>query len=124
VKNKELVEKLLEQIEFIQEEVRAFDAIVSNLEYDTRFGDGKLDTGNIRSVLLDQELELWRKVFMWAMTIPPKDMDRIKAAAYERFLGEKMCVSPWIGNPTSWSQATEDEFREMARKAFKPADME
>jgi hypothetical protein len=74
-------------------------------------------------MLIEQELELWRNLFMWAMTLPQKEIDRIKAAAYERFL-DKFSVSHWLGDPTSWSQATEDEFREMARKAFKPADME
>ena len=121
MKNKEIVTKLLEKIELVQEMIRSIDAITCMLS-GSDFRHRKPDRGNLRELLVEEELECWRNIFMWAMTLGEKERDRIKAAAHERFLGKQMSVGYWLGNASSWTKASEDEFREMARKAFAPGE--
>ena len=126
VANKQVVEECLVRIQLLQEHVNAVDAaayFVSHLEphYAT-----PVDFGNLREKLISLELEEWRKLFMWALTLTAEEQDRIKAAAHDRFLNNKAYVAHWFtgGGYTTgkWLVADEEEFREMAREVFAPKE--
>lgn len=119
--NKQMVEECMTRIEHIQDHQRSVDGAA----YFIRQGNRQLtvDFGNIRGELVKAELDEWRKLFMWAMTLDDADRDRIKAAGHARFLADKMHVADWINDgvsPGMWSVADENEFRVMAKKHFAP----
>jgi hypothetical protein len=62
---------------------------------------------------------------MFGMTLKDEDRDRIKAAAYERFLSDKMSVKHYLPGGDSaghWLVADEEEFRAMVKVAFAPKE--
>lgn len=62
---------------------------------------------------------------MFALALPDKERERIKAAAYERFLTDKSSVGYYLEggiNASSWSCVEEDEFRAMCRELFAPKE--
>lgn len=123
MKNKEVVENLLVQVQCIQEHLRNFDSICSFLLNDG-FGHITIDTGDIRSRLCEKELALWQAIGMWGLTLDDKTRDRIKCAVYDRMLkGKSVCefLSDDGTPPGRWLASDEKEFREMARKAFAPS---
>ena len=118
MKNKELVLKLMKEIEITR---KHYDAVMRAMGYacarsyrQTTFSDDLLNALN------NQELELWRQVFMFGLTLPAADQDRIKAAAYEEFLSPGISVREYITSGHQWLVSEEEEFREMARKLFMP----
>ena len=125
VTNKQVVEECLVCIQLLQEHINAVDAaayFVGRLEphYTT-----PVDFGNLREKLINLELEEWRKLFMWALTLTAEEQDRIKAAAHDRFLNNKAYVAHWFTGGTytdRWLVADEEEFREMAREVFAPKE--
>lgn len=124
ITNKKLIEECLERIDLLQLHIAAVDSAKTHLSRLKSWQGFKVDSGNLRSELIDAELDEWRKLFMWCLTIEDDVRDRIKAAAYQRFLDQRNSVSQWL-NPdgvvaSSYLKADEDEFREMASKVFSP----
>jgi hypothetical protein len=116
-----MVLKSMQRIEYLQHAVEMLDQI-SRMIYD----DGRhktVDEGNLRRLLIDKELAEWRTVSMWGLTLSDAERDRVKAAVHQRFMRDDMHVASWFNGgdlPTSWLQADEEAFREMAKKAFGP----
>jgi hypothetical protein len=113
ISNKKFVEEFLERIELLQLHIAAVDSAKSHLLRLKQWQWFKVDSGNLRSELIDSELDEWRKLFMWCLTIEDETRDRIKAAAYQRFLDQRNNVSQWL-NPdgvvaSRWLKADEDE---------------
>jgi len=124
--NKRMVEECLIRIETISKCIDDIDKISSFL-YQRKHREWNVDTGNMRSTLIDEELNEWRNLCMWGLTLDDEEKDRIKAAVYNRFLSDNMNVSHWLNNgisPSSWLTSTEEEFRNMAKEAFKPKEKE
>jgi hypothetical protein len=122
ISNKKLIEESLERIELLQLHIAAVDSAKAHLSRLKQWQGFKVDSGNLRSELIDAELDEWRKLFMWCLTIEDETRDRIKAAAYQRFLDQRNNVSQWL-NPdgivaSRWLKADEDEFRVMVSKLF------
>jgi len=113
------VEEALVRIEEIQQHIKNVES--AHWYLGKRHPDGfGIATGKVRSLLIEEELEEWRNVFMWAITLSNEEQERIKAAAYDRFLA-RTSVAHWLNNgimPSSWLASDEEEFREMARKSF------
>lgn len=87
-----------------------------NLNYNK--GDGK-----VLEDLISWELDEWRGLLLWGLVADQPTQDRIKAAAHERFLSNKRSVRQWLNNdiaPDRYLSATDEEFRDMAKKAFAP----
>ena len=83
----------------------------------------EVTTGTLRSLLVEEELETWRNLFMWAITMDDAERDRIKAAAYERFLSPEISVGRYFSeNTAGWLASDEEEFREMCRRLFSPGE--
>lgn len=124
MKNKELVMNLWTQIDETQRHHNAVMAAVSYLHNSHSYSQ-KSFSDDIIVALIKKELDLWRQLFMFALTLPGADQERVKAAAYDRFLNEQMSVSSYMNNcrgGSSWSVAEDEEFREMVRNTFKPRE--
>jgi len=120
LKNKEIVMNLWGQIDETQ---RHHNAVMSAIGYLHNSGPytQKSFSDDIIVALIQKELDLWRQLFMFALTLPAADQERVKAAAYDRFLHDGMSVSEYMNNcrgGSSWATAEADEFREMAKKVF------
>lgn len=118
----DMVEQALVRIQMFQEHVSNIDRAASCLCNCDRF-HGTIDYGDIRDRLVHQELDEWRNLAMWGLTLNDKERDRIKAAVHDRFLRDGMHVAQWFngGNAVgSWLVAEEVEFRAMAKLAFAP----
>jgi hypothetical protein len=121
-----MVEECLTRIEMIEKCIDDINKISSFL-YQKKHRGWNIDQGNIMSTLIEEELSEWRHLFMWGLTLENEERDRIKAAAYNRFLNNDMNVSSWMNNginPGSWIRSDEEEFREMIKKVFKPKEEE
>lgn len=122
--NKQMAESVMERIELTQLHIRAVED-AAHFAAKGRFGQ-EADRGPLWELLIRQELDEWRNLFMWSITLDDAERDRIKAAAYDRFLKKGMSVSHWLSDdgrtPGHWLVADEEEFREMARKAFAPKE--
>lgn len=124
ITNKKLIEECLERIDLLQLHIAAVDSAKLHLSRIKQWQCFKVDSGNLRSELIDSELDEWRKLFMWCLTIEDDVRDRIKAAAYQRFLDQRTDVSQWL-NPdcvvaSSYLKSDEDDFRAMVSKVFSP----
>lgn len=122
---RKIAEEQLVKIEMLQQMIQEFSHMTSFL-HNLRIFEGKVDAGNIHHLLIQRELSEWRNLFMFALTLSDEERDRIKAAAYERFLRDDMNVSSWMSpsgiSPSFWLASDEEEFRAMARKAFGPRE--
>lgn len=124
ITNTKLLEECLQRIELLQMHIAAVESASSQLSRLKPYQNFKVDDGNLRSSLIVEELDEWRKLFMWTLTVDDATRERIKAAAYERFLNGRNSVAEWL-NPDGryaggWLSSDEDEFRAMAKKAFQP----
>lgn len=123
--NKEIVKQALVRIEVLRKDMDNLQAIQRRLGSRYTSDLKKPDFGNIFQLLVERELDEWRGVFMWGMTLEDKDRERIKAAAHQSFLREGIGVSHWWNDgesPSSWLVADEEKFRAMAKKAFGPKE--
>lgn len=119
--NKKMAEEAMVRIEHIQAHLTAIDAAARCLS--ERRPHQAIEFGNLRDALYYEEMEEWRKLFMWGLTLADDERDRIKASAHQRFLRDGMHVAHWINNgisPGSWLSADEAEFKSMAKAAFMP----
>jgi len=113
-----MIEEALGRIMNIREMIEAFGAVKSYL---TNHGRDKVDCGSIYEELFRRELDEWRGLLMWGLVADSNTQDRLKKAAYARFLSQKMCVRKWMfndGEPARWLTATEEEFRKMIKEEF------
>ncbi len=119
-----VIEEILGRIEELQVHTKNLNAALRhvNLRNHNR-GSGAMESA-LRNELYRLELEEWRNLFMWGMVVDEAARDRIKAAAYERFLGDRIAVTHWLEpsgiSPGMWYSADEEAFRDMAREAFAP----
>lgn len=121
--NKQMVEEAMARIEQLQAHISAIEAAGRCLNERNPHQSFKIDYGNLRDILIQNELDEWRNLFMWAITLDDEERDRIKAAGYHRFLRDGMHVAHWINNGVSarsWLQSDDEQFRVMARKVFIP----
>lgn len=118
MKNKELVLKLMKEIEITSNH---YGAVLKAMDH-ARIGSYRQTTfsDDLLNALRQKELELWRQVFMFGLTLPAADQERIKAAAYEEFLAPDVSVREYITSGHQWLVSEDEEFREMARKLFSP----
>lgn len=108
------------QIREMQTAYLACTTALSRRNHDYKQGDGKVFLD-----LMQWELDEWRGLLMWGLVADQDTQDRIKAAAHERFLSDKMDVSKWFTgdeNPSRYLTADAEEFRAMAKKAFAPRE--
>lgn len=116
-----MVEEALARVEVIQKHQEAVMAASYYVNY--RKPHLQVVAGNLLDHLNALELDEWRNVFMWALTVTDAERDRIKAAAQERFLSDKMHVAQWFHDgttPGKWLVADEEEFRAMVKEVFAP----
>ncbi len=122
--NKEqMLEQSMERIMYCRELQQNYMACVEFLRKKDR--DFKIGDDIVYTTLMRSELDEWRNLLIWGLTCSHEAIDRIKAAVHERFLADRMHVAHWFQNdeyPSSWLTADEEEFREMAKKAFAPKD--
>lgn len=120
--NKEVVLDVLASIEATEEHIRRLDEMARYAREHNKYTE--VLTGNLREILFGIEIDQWRRLLMWGITLEEKDRDRIKAAAHQRFLRKGMSVADWMNGgiqPSSWLTANEEEFRELIEKTFKPS---
>lgn len=123
---KKVVEEIMENIEIIQEHirnVRTAKRFINN----RNFGRTEGTQCPMTDRLLELELQEWQKLAMWGLTLNGKGRDRVKAAAHQRFLSDKMYVANYLDrgeHPSRWLTVDEKDFREMAKKAFAPKNDE
>lgn len=126
VTSKQVVEECLVRIQLLQEHTNAINAAAYFIDHLEPHYSTQVNFGNLREKLINLELEEWRKLFMWALTLTTEEQDRIKAAAHDRFLNNKAYVAHWFTGGAytgKWLVADEEEFREMARKVFAPKEV-
>jgi hypothetical protein len=119
ITRQQLIEECLVRIETIQKHIQAVEAAGYCISSFKNYL--KVDYGNLRDLLIDQELEQWRGLFMWGITADEVTRSRIKAMAYDRFLANGKEVMSWMNDGTSPSQylvADEKKFRKMVRELF------
>ena len=119
--NKDMVEHCMERIELIQQHVRNVDNAKTFLSLMNIFDD--IYVGDLRHALIKQEVDEWRKLAMWGLTLDDAERDRIKAAVHDRFLRDDVKVADWFSggvSPSQWLSSDENAFRAMAKAAFAP----
>lgn len=122
----DIIENVLSRIETLKEHQQAIHSVcvtIRNLKH-PRY---EIDTGTLLETLRDLELDEWRNLFMWSLTVDDKTRDRIKAMGHQEFLSAGHSVAYLFNDgvmPGKWLVADEEEFREMARKAFAPIQSE
>lgn len=123
ITNRTVVEECLERIELWQEHYRAVNAALYRAREKYAHRGGEVDSGNLLHEIMQQELDEWRGLFLWTITLDDAERDRIKAAAHRRFLADGLHVAHWFHDgvsPGQWLCSDEEEFRAMARAAFGP----
>lgn len=121
---KKMIEDVMLRIMQIREMQTAYLTCTTALgrrNHEYKQGDGK-----VFSDLMQWELDEWRGLLMWGIVADQPTQDRIKAAAHERFLSDRNDVSKWFTGeevPSRYLAADDEEFREMAKKAFSPKEV-
>lgn len=121
MKNKDLVVQLMEKIDVVRNHYTAVQSAMYFARHN-RYGE-EVFSQDVLTALVAIELDLWRQVFMFGMTLNDKEQERIKAAAYQRFLADGISVKDYLpggANAGSWLVSEEEEFREMCKKLFAP----
>lgn len=125
MKPKKLLDDKQQMVEDIMGRICVLQEHIYNLEVATSYlmqgGRKAIDAGEIRSELVEKELEAWRQLCMWGLVVDRKTKDRIKAAVHQRFLSKDMSVGYWLNNgvkPLMWLGADEKKFRDMCKHAF------
>lgn len=118
-----IIADAFKRVAYIHELIEGHLATCRFLENKWGERSGKHVSGNTYELLIEKELSEWRGIMMWGLVVDDATRDRIKAAAHDRFLSEKQSVNKWWNDgqeASHWYTSTEEEFREMARKAFAP----
>lgn len=111
-KFKSIIESTFARIISIQNHIDNVYAALNSVTSECR-SDGNL----IESLYAKQNKE-WQNLFMFGLVADQDSRDRIKAAAYQRFLNDKMYVKSYMGD--NWLMMEEEEFRRMCRELFAP----
>lgn len=86
--------------------------------------DHNLNCGNLIQTLYAEQVREWKNLFMFGMVMDDETKDRIKAAAYQHFLSDRIHVADYYSNASyEWMEAGEDEFRRMCRELFAPENV-
>ena len=121
ITNKKVIEECMVRIKTAQEHISAVEMAGYFIRDVRRYRN--VEYGNIRDLLIEIELDEWRNLAAWGLTLDDAERDRVKAAVYQRFLRDGMNVSKWLNDgiePSTWLAADEEKFRAMAKKAFGP----
>jgi hypothetical protein len=78
------------------------------------------DPGNLLEHLYAAQNREWRNLFMFGLVSNEPIRDRIKAAAYENFLSDRIHVASYFTKSSSWMSADEKDFRRMCCELFAP----
>ena len=121
--SKKMVEQALENIRTLAEHQKAVQAALYRVrDMSPRHASSEINEGNLYQTLIRLELDQWRDLFMFGMTLDDEEKERIQAAGVARFLSDGMYVGHYItnrhGDPTSYWTADEKEFREMVKNTF------
>lgn len=120
---KQMLEEAMARICYVRELQQAYLACTTALQRRNR--EYKVGDNKVYYDLMQWELAEWRGLLMWALVADQDTQDRIKAAAHERFLSDRMEVASWFHDgvhPGRYLSADEEEFRRMAKEAFKPKE--
>lgn len=118
--NERMADETLVRIETIQQHIQAVENAQSIVQ-GASYGHAPNYAKDLLDALYKKELDEWRNLFLWAITLPRKRRERIKAMAYERFLSERFSVCHWLNNgvtPSSWSAMEEEAFRAKVREIY------
>ena len=118
---RKIAEQLLVDIEVISNHIRNLNDMTNFLLHKAAFiSPLSPNAGNLHAVLIERELDAWRKLFMWSLTLTDKEQARIKAAAHDRFFKRDMYISTYLSDQPEdgWLNADEEEFRKFARRVF------
>jgi len=122
--NKDIVLKCLGSIKHLQEVIKSLEEAHSMARKIVGHS-GKVDYGDVREIIIRHEVDEWRRLCMFGLTLTPAEQDDIKALAHERFIS-RGSVGHWLSpdgiDPGSLLTKSEEEFRAMARAAFAPRD--
>lgn len=121
--NMDMVRQIWEQIDLLQYHYNAVQSAMFHIQ--TMHGPDcqKTFSSDLLDALNRKELDAWRTLFMFALTLPQKERDRVKAAAYEKFLNKHTSVASYMNNfhgASSWACEEEEEFRANVEKLFAP----
>ena len=120
--NKQMVEEAMGRITAAQEHTKAVHAAAQFLYKPCR---PSVDCSALITALYERELEDWRGLLLWGITLSDEERERVKAAAFERFLSDGRYVADWMNDGLAgggWLTADEDQFRAMAKEVFAPKD--
>lgn len=123
LKNTDIVVQCMERIELVQQHIKNIDNAKYFLSESRRWE--KVDCTSLRNALFESEIDEWRKLAMWGLTLDDSERDRIKAAVHDRFMRDEMYVADWFSggvSPGHWLSSDETAFREMAKVAFSPKE--
>lgn len=121
--NMDMVRQIWEQIDLLQYHYNAVQSAMFHIQ--TMHGPDcqKTFSSDLLDALNRKELDAWRTLFMFALTLPQKERDRVKAAAYEKFLNKHISVASYMNSfhgASSWACEEEEEFRANVEKLFAP----
>lgn len=121
-KSTDVVEEILTRIETLQLHQQAIQSAHRCVQ-DLKYRQFNINDGNLLQSLIELELDEWRNLFLWGLTVDKATQDRIKAIGYQKFLGHNKAVEHYFNNgcqPSKWLVADEEEFRAMCKKEFSP----
>ena len=119
ITNQNIVEDCLRNIDMLQSHIQHVEAAVYYANQ-CRHKHG-LDAGTLRQTLIEEELDQWRSLFMWGLTVDEQVRARIRAAAYDRFLSHGKEICQWLNAghcPSAYLVADEEEFRKLVDRLF------
>jgi hypothetical protein len=121
-----MVVKALENVMFWQEHQTAVRAAMQAVN-ETWYNRDSVDCGKLLNSLYDCELREWHNLMLFGLAVSDDTRQRVKAAAYQRFLAGNVAVNKWLSDsPTvpccHWLSADDTAFREMCRRTFAPSD--
>ena len=120
--NKDIVLKCLGSIKHLQEVIKNIEETHALASRIVGYS-GKVDYGDVREIIIRHEVDEWRRLCMFGLTLTDAEQDDIKALAHERFIAGAS-VGHWLSpdgiGPGSYLTKSEEEFRAMAKAAFAP----
>jgi len=124
IDSQSILRQALQKIELIQEAYRHVEDaryLVRNEVYNR---NENTNVGlDLRSALIEMELDAWRNMFLMSLSLPEKLLKRIRMAAHDRFHGIGKNMSSWISTtgfgPSHWLDAAPEEIEETVAKWLK-----
>lgn len=116
---KEIIEDCFTNILRYQHHIDSVHAAQFSVENITVDRAG-INTGNLLQYLYTAQNREWRNLFMYGLVSDEPTRDRIKAAAYESFLSDRIHVASYFTKSSGWMSADEEKFRNMCAELFAP----